>query len=751
MTGTATARPGKRPWLMAALLGACVVAACGPAAEAGSPTALPPTTTRLSVGAPIAPPSDNPSDNPTETAKKSNHQPRYGLNLGGPSAWGAEQLLANAVANPGFEAVLDRSLVVVEAVGPQQLQRSTGWNTRPTGFWRQASGEVLTGAHAGTVFQVVDDTPAASERALLRLSRALPDLRPGDVVSLQTTPTTAAPARWWAQGGVATAVGTAPGSAGHQVARLEAAVGQPTVLSSYIDTLERAGRMLPVNGAWELRLTARSVGAQHAQLRVRVAREGGEVFIDQVVSPGAEWQHLRLPFRGLEPTTGKGTLSLSFSLVQGGIEMDDVYLGESAAGAGGFRQVVVDTLRQLKPGYLREWQGQLGDTTTNRLADDTARRPVRYRPGDSEVLHTYSVNQTMALCQAVGARPWLVLPTTLGAAEAFRYGQAVRQLAGQYQLDQVVVEFGNENWNPLFGAAGFVSAPAHAAAAQRALTALQSGFGQATQGSPALVTMVNARLDDLPTVAKLGQLSAVDRISVAPYFAYRFNEQHTLAEQWASVWAETTGADLLALAGAVKGSHAQLSAYELNLHTTEGDAEASRRNALVAGAASGPALAKRLLQGSLAGMAEQAVYALAGFDAFAGNGDLVRLFGITRDLAWAGHLRPTGIALAMLNEVAGGRAHTAPCTGPACGGMTAVAFVSDRPRWAIVNSDATTQAVRVAQACTGQALQASLLDGHDLWLNNETAPMVAPSVPATRCEGSDLLIDIPPRSLVTLR
>ena len=35
--------------------------------------------------------------------------PRFGLNLGGASTWGAEQLSANVLKNPGFEAPIDRS------------------------------------------------------------------------------------------------------------------------------------------------------------------------------------------------------------------------------------------------------------------------------------------------------------------------------------------------------------------------------------------------------------------------------------------------------------------------------------------------------------------------------------------------------------------------------------------------------------------------------------------------------------------
>jgi len=710
---------------------------CGAEAEAVVPPADSGETLRLSVGAPLARPD-------TDHAV-----PRYGINLGGPSAWGAEQLLANVVANPGFEPVLDRSLVTVtETRHPQQWARNIDWNSRLAGFWRDARGDVLTGRHAGASFRVRADNPAAgADLALVQTDPPLPLLQNQDVVSLQTESDPLVPARWWGQGRISTVPGASAGSGGQRVARLEPAAGTTTALSSYMDTLERAGRLLPVNGAWELRFAARANGAAPARLRVRVAREGGEVFIDRSLALGADWSAVRLSFKGSEPTHGRGTLSLSFSLEHGSVDLDDVFLGESSPGAGGFRQVVVDTLRQLRPGYLREWQGQLGDTTTNRLAADSARRPVRYRPGEAEVLHTYNLSQTFALCQAVGARPWLVLPTTLGADEAYQYGKAVRALATEHGLDEVLVEFGNENWNPLFAAAGFVSATAHTTAAQRALSALREGYGPRRPGEPRLVTSVNARMGDAAAVSSLARLTVSDRVSVAPYFAYRMDASATLADQWAHLMNETDGKDVQAVAEAARG---KLSAYEINLHTTEGNAPADQRNAWVSGAHSGPALARRLLQGSLAGLREQAVYALAGFDAFASNGEPVRLFGVTRDLAEAGRFRPTGWALGMLNAVAGGKAYAAHCKGQACPEITAVAFVSDQQGWAIVNSGSSTRTLHVDQACQTSPLRAQLLNGQNPWLNNETAPMVAPMPHTGRCEGTGLLIDVPPRSLLVL-
>jgi hypothetical protein len=129
--------------------------------------------------------------------------------------------------------------------------------------------------------------------------------------------------------------------------------------------------------------------------------------------------------------------------------------------------------------------------------------------------------------------------------------------------------------------------------------------------------------------------------------------------------------------------------YEVNFHTTAGSASASERDAVLTAPGAGAALMRRLLQAANAGVRRQAVYTLAGYDTFV-TGEtrqLVQLFGITRDLATAGRWRPTGEALLALNQVVGGPANVASCSGSACTEITAIAFGGGE-RWAVVSSAA---------------------------------------------------------------
>ena len=123
---------------------------------------------------------------------------------------------------------------------------------------------------------------------------------------------------------------------------------------------------------------------------------------------------------------------------------------------------------------------------------------------------------------------------------------------------------------------------------------------------------------------------------------------------------------------------------------------------MVTAPAAGAALMRRLLQAAALGVQRQAVYTLAGYDAYTESGkrELVQLFGIARDLAGPPgtvHWRPTGQALAALNAVAGGPASAAQCAGPACAEITGLSF-GGGARWALVSAAALP--LRVALPCS---------------------------------------------------
>jgi hypothetical protein len=672
--------------------------------------------------------------------------PRFGLNLGGASTWGAEQLPANVLKNPGFEAPIERSLVVVKALAGGTVTDDTAWTARVDGFWDGADFEVLSGAAAGKRGRVVSyQRASAGGPGVFALAPFPAGLRATDALAVTTTSRSAGVPLWWSSAGEQRTIDDArPGSGGRQAAYLKAANGQPSRLAHHLDMLARAGKLLPVQGAWQLEFWARS-NSPGTRLAVVFRRHGSPAFLARDFVLGAGWQHFVVPFSAADDGP-YGPLELSFEVRAGDAVVDDAYLGEAEAAGGGFRSATVATLRRLRPGYLRDWQGQLADTFDNRTADPSARRPTRHRSGDAELIYHYSLPEFLALCAAVGARPWVVAPPLMGGEDWRRLGVAIADAARRHGFDEVLVEFGNENWNELFRPAGFMSVDTHAAVADRAFAQLQFGAGSYR----GIVPVVNAQFVNPASWRKLASRSReAKRIAVAPYFLYRLDQ--TSDQQAVAAAFGDALSPLREGAAAPAALGKQVAVYEVNFHTTHGDASPQLRDLVVAGAHGGAALAQQLLGALLAGVREQSVYALAGFDAYTADRQLVRLWGVARDLA-PGRLRPTGLALQMLNGAVDGDAHAAQCSGDAaaCGALTAAWFMHpQRRQLVVVSRGGRTLRVRSGIACS-QPVAVELLDGSDAGRNNEQAEAVRIEPARVACD-AEWAFDLPARSVAVLR
>jgi hypothetical protein len=672
--------------------------------------------------------------------------PRYGLNLGGSGTWGAEQLRANILANPGFEAVLDRSIVIVKEADSRRIVDDTGWLARPDGFWSGGRYDIRSGRAAGRSGRVADSRKGADGLAEISIDGNANGLAAGEVVVLTRDADMQVAPGWWQGKGSRIANArddVRPGSAGRQSVRLLATPGRAAELLHYFDNIaDRAGKLLPVRGKWKLELWARAANPG-ARLQVHFDRNGHEVFLDAKVPLQRVWQRHVFEFEGQDDGP-PGVLTLGIRASEGEVLIDDAYLGEAEAGAGGFRRVAVDTLKTLRPGFLRDWQGQLGDTLDNRLAVGAGHRPVRYRPGDNEAQNHYGLPDFFELCAEVGAQPWVVAPTTLDDDEWRRFGAWLREAADSHRFDTVMLEFGNENWNAIFRPGGIPAAAAHTAVADRAFRLLREG----SRNDPRIVTVANAQFVNPDSPRETGALSKeAARIAVAPYFLYRLDAGTTLPVAQRAAF-EESGELIRREAQTARAQGKRLAVYEENFHTTLGTADAVTRNAVVTGAASGPTLARRLMQGTLAGIREQAVYSFAGFDNYLQEGKgLVRLWGVTRDLAAADRLRPTGLALAMLNRVAGGVAQAVRCSGTRCGELTAVSFDGGR-RFAVVSGGA--EPVSVLVPCPQDVLQVDLLDGSNPALNNENATRIVTKALVISCRDGQAVFSLPAYSLATL-
>ena len=642
--------------------------------------AEPPTTpqeARLSLGAPLG------------------ELPRFGVNLGGRTVWGAEQLMANVLRNPGLEASLDGTLIVVGKVDALTVEDDTPWTAREPGFWAGGRYEVLSGPAAGQRGRVLDNQragPGQPDRIALQPMPA--GMRPGNVLALQAEADPAPAPLWWTEGTVTSSAEPRPGSPGQRSVRLMALAGQPARLFHHLDAIgSRAGKLLPINGAWRLAVWVRGSGTA-ARLRLSFGRSGRKAWIDQTVVLSSTWQQVTVSFIAQDDGP-VGPLMLTVAAESGLVQVDDVELGPAGpATTGGFRDELVQTLRSLRPGYLRDWQGQLADTPANRAAEPFARRPTRYRPGVHELQFNYSLPEFMALAADVGARPWLVLPATSTPDEARALGQWLRRSWEQHHFDEIVVEHGNEHWNSIFRPAGIADLAVLAEVADRAFLALRQGAGP---GVP-LHRVVGTQYVNPAAAARMLALSQhSEGVAVAPYFHYRQDAADSTEAALDRALHEPVG-PLAQSVGAAAARGKTVDVYEVNFHTTGGSATAAQRSAVLNATAAGAALARRLLQAAALGATRQAVYSLAGHDSYTDRRDLVPLFGITRDLATPGQWRSTGQALLALNAVVAGQAHRATCEGLGCDEITAMAF-GGGTRWAMVSSAA--QPLRVSWPCRG--------------------------------------------------
>ena len=494
--------------------------------------------------------------------------------------------MANVLRNPGLEAVWDGALIVVSRIdgavveddkpldgahrwllGRRQLRRAQWPRCRAA---RPRAGQ----------------RPRQRQQAdRLTLSPLPAALRPGDVLSVQGLQDHTPAALWWTQGQLQAIAETRPGSPGQRAVRLTAGPGIPAALFHHLDSIgERAGKLLPVQGRWRLALWLRG-DAAGSRVQLSFGRQGRMPWLDRTLTPAAGWQLVEIVFDTRDDGP-PGPLMLAIRVEAGSASVDDVELGPAVPPqAGGFRAEVVETLRVLRPGYLRDWQGQLADTPANRTAAPLARRPVRYRPGLNELQFTYSLPEFLALAAEVGARPWVVMPSTSTPQQAREFGRALAQGWQRHGFEEIVVEHGNEHWNAIFRPAGIADAKVLAQVADAAFAALREGAGATVP----LHRVIGTQFVDGAAAGRMAALSRQSEgIAVAPYFHFRQDRGEAVEAALDRALRE----DARPLHQAVAGSAAQgrsLDVYEVNFHTTAGSASAAERDAVLGN----PAAARR--------------------------------------------------------------------------------------------------------------------------------------------------------------
>jgi hypothetical protein len=584
------------------------------------------------------------------------HPHRVGINLGQWNSLGSQQYMRNVLMNPGLEGRIDRIIIVASQADENSFSDETGMGY-PDNSWSGAEYEIRSGRFIGERGKIVKSARSGSNGFPQYFSQEpLPPIEKGNVIVLTKKAHLDEVDLWRINDFSVVRVDylrKRPGSYGKQSVSFKPTLNRRAEMTFDLDTIfERAGKMLPINGNWEVSLWAYT-DQEGTPLTINFQRNNGSPpLFQKTIILNSEWKKYEFEFSGKDNGFAE---TLNFSIIatvpEREIWIDDLYLGPQQKGSSTFRQEIIHALRNLHPSYLREFP-HLGDTLDNRLAGAYSRGSWIFHlaANQSEPIYSYSWIEFLDLCEEIGSNPWLIIPPTFSDYELHQLGVFLSQKASKRRFSEVIVEFGHENWNWLLRPQGIPYSQQYGELAKRAFEKISNQ----TKDRVNLRKLVNGAYT-LPEISleNLASTSNADGVSIAPYFFHSINDAVPDEEALKLLFKSDT---LLEKSSAeVMKQKKNLAVYEVNLHTTKGTAVPYERNRLVAGAAAGSALAKKIIESLLIGADPIMVYNLAQHDSSTWDVfGFVNLWGVVRDFGPPLRFRPTGLAMIMLNDVIAG-------------------------------------------------------------------------------------------------
>ena len=604
---------------------------------------------------------------------------RLGINLGEQNYYDSGQMVRNLLyRNPGFEGMAYRSILHCLSGGPSSCVDSRHSFTWPAGFWDGASFEVLDGAGAERKGSVRASAPSGGGYGLT-LDGSGPAIGAGDWLAVSKEFPGDPVAGWWpaVKGGTrleAERKDLSPETEGRQALRIDAAgPGQSVELKSYFDTLE-GFTFVRLRGRYRLSFRAKGLaGSRTLHAHVKRIVNGKADYLEQDFALSPAWTDYHADFTANEGAGPVGPVEAGFSVEGASLLLDDVILeqtGGDATNRTAFRDEVVETLRQLRPGVLRLMSGhaQLGSTVDNLLAPPMARQ----RPGFSTWQTTMEdipvgIPEFLELCQEVGAEPWIVAPTAMSAEEARKLaeylsgtpsttGGALRTAAGRREpwtraFKTIHIELGNETWNGIFQGETIDDPAAYGRRADRVFNELRAAAG-ADAGRFDLVVGSQAA-NPWRSGEVLRAAPAANSLAIAPYLMMSVTHWANDDELYGPLLAQP---EQMSREGIVQAAQAaaggrQLAVYEVNLHSTEGSATQAVLDSLTPSAAAGIAVTGHMLRMMREhGVRDQMLYSLPQFRFKRSDGTLVKLWGSVVEMGTGGRSRPQLLAESLANR-----------------------------------------------------------------------------------------------------
>lgn len=685
---------------------------------------------------------------------------RLGINTSFWTSYGAEQYMRNILKNPGFEGKIDRIVVIVQRTDKESNSFSDGSGLGQTdGHWEGATFDIRSGpsvGQTGTITKSLKNGFGGLPQYFVE--GTLPELSENDVVILTKFTNPDPVEQWWISKQslpyVKVEEMSRPGSDGKNVLVLAPAEGNRAEINSYLDMLtDKYGKLLLVNGPWRLSFWIKGEGDK-PEVSTFFRRINANNFISKEFTAPSEWQKMEFDFSPVD-NGPDGPLQFQISVLGDNtrVYIDDINLGPiQDAGEEIWRQDVVEMLKKLRPAYIRDWQGQTSDTFENRVAPDFSRKTYSKRAfgGDGGVDFSYSIPDLLALCQLVQANPWIIVPTTLNDEELKGLGTFLSQHANKDQFSEVILEFGNENWNWFFRSQGIPLAASHGPVAERAFHLIASTAGsnvplrKAINGQFANPGLTEEFLEGTPNAEIMG---------VAPYFFDQMEQGMTEQDAFKQMFAVNSD-NYQKINDFVNKKEKKLAVYEINLHTTTGNAPTNEREKYIPSAAAGSALAKHLLVALENKASPVCVFCFAQISTKveeAPNKGDISLWGICRDVSTTKRFRPTGLAMQMLNEVIAGSVHQTKVEGD--NPITATAFrTADQWSAAIVSAHPEKTSVSMQFPADERQLpkKGKVLDARSPLDNNEKEELVKIGSIDLLTNERTVTVQVPPYGFVIL-
>jgi len=556
---------------------------------------------------------------------------RFGINLGGDTYYSGAVLLKKR-SQQNFEGTIYRQC----HFGPSQDENgATSWFRQPQ-WWQDLMVEhgyyeVLSGPGKGTRGKIKTISTKKEmhngkpeDFMYIEFDKQVPPGPPNggllvEAFRLQDGQFRSLDGFWTSKQNIIEIGDVPAGSFGHAALNMKG-----TKEKAHYNLSTHYHRFGELNGRWHVRFYAKTKSGRPS-LTIIPSQGWGQ---KKTVKPDSQWRQFDeiINVTGVPESVNNGEVqNLFFKIeVEGGdLLIDDIEIWmEGDENPTVFRDDLVAVLKKFNPGVIRYLQTG-GSTIDNTIAPPlrsysySNRRIAAYGPYVEHQTDPYSLHEMYDLCKYIGAEPWYCLPGTLhkeelakfieylGAPVDVGYGK-IRASMGQQRpwsevFDHIHIEFGNEAWN---NAAWYQCGGHNGPDYWREL--IDTGKSSPYYKSNMLFHTAGQASYPGRNAGIIKNAPNADRFSVAPYLISQLNKKDlelldTDEKLFRWIFAKPIWRSLdprgamFQNYGLAREAGIELSIYEVNHHTTHGDAPAGPRNKIVSSIAGGINVANDML------------------------------------------------------------------------------------------------------------------------------------------------------------